>query len=164
MRIAPQIVQQQIANLLVQFPDLAEDDVLRADMIEGETEAFDLLSMIVRRIGENKALANGAKDYIDELSERKARLERRDEALRTLAFKIMQAGDLPKAELPEATLSIRNGAAKVVVHDEQSLPAECFKTVSSPDKGAIKDLLKSGRSVPGAYLSNAEPTLSIRVK
>lgn len=166
MRLDPQIIQQQIANLVLQYPDLADDEVLRADMVEGETEAFDFLSAIVRQIGDSQALAAGTKAYIDELSERRFRIERREEALRSLAFKVMSFADIKKAELPEATLSVRNGAAKVIIHDEAALPADCVKTVTStsPDKAAIKERLASGRDVPGAYLQNSDATLSIRVK
>lgn len=164
MRLDQAVIQQQIANLVLQFPDLADDEVLRHDMIEGETEAFDFLSQIVRKIGDTKSLAAGTGEYIKELSERKARVERREEALRALAFKIMSAADIKKAELPEATLSVRNGAAKVVIHDEAAIPADCTKTTVAPDKAAIKEKLAAGQSVPGAYMSNGEPTLSIRVK
>ena len=148
----------------MQFPELFEDEILRGDMIEGETEAFDFLSLIVRKIGDNKSLAIGTAEYIKELSERKARIERRDEALRALAFRIMQTADLPKAELPEATLSIRRGAPKVLITDETALPAECLRTTVTPDKAAIKELLASGREISGAVMSNGEATLSIRVK
>lgn len=164
MRINPQQVQQDIANLLLQYPELAEDDVLRADMIEGATEAKELLSQIVRRIGERQSLANAAAEYAKEISERKARMERAVEALRSLAFKVMSAGDLQKMELPEATLSIRKGTPKVIVTDETVLPPDCVKTAVSPDKAAIKEKLSAGQTVPGAQLSNGEPTLSIRVK
>lgn len=164
MRLDPQAVQLQIANLILQFPDLADDEILRADMIEAETEAFDFLSQIVRKIGDTKSLAAGTGEYIKELSERKARVERREEALRALAFKIMQAADIKKAELPEATLSVRNTPAKVVIVDEPALPADCLKTTVSPDKTAIKEKLGAGMDVPGALLSNGEPSLSIRIK
>lgn len=164
MRINPQQVQQDIANLLLQYPELAEDDALRADMIEGATEAKELLSQIVRRIGERQSLANAAAEYAKEISERKARMERAVEALRALAFKVMTAADLPKMELPEATLSIRKGTPKVIVTDETALPSDCVKTTVTPDKTAIKEKLSAGQTVPGAELSNGEPTLSIRVK
>jgi hypothetical protein len=164
MHINPQQVQQDIANLLLQYPELAEDDVLRADMIEGATEAKELLSQIVRRIGERQSLANAAAEYAKEISERKARMERAVEALRTLAFKVMTAADLPKMELPEATLSIRKGTPKVVITDEAALPGACLKTTVTPDKMAIKEMITNGVSVPGASMSNGEPSLAIRIK
>lgn len=163
-KINPIQVRQAIANLLLQYPDLAEDDVLRADMIEGETEAFDFLAQAVRNIGERQALANGIAEYAKELGERRARMERGVEALRALAFKVMSDADLRKVELPEATLSIRNGVPKVVITDETALPADCVKTTVAPDKTAIKEKLVTGQEVPGACMSNAEPTLAIRIK
>ncbi len=164
MRLTPQMIEQEIANLVLHYPELAEDEQLRADMVEGETEAFEFLSQVVRSIGENKALAAGTAEYAKELIERKARIERRVEAFRALAFSVMQKADLRKAELPEATLSVRAGTQRVVITEEERLPDTCIKIVRSPDKTAIKDKLLLGEDVPGAFLSNAEPSLSIRVK
>lgn|SRR3990167_2145963 len=164
MNLDPRIVQQEIANLLLQYPELQEDDQLRVDMIEGETEAFSLLSRIVRKIGENKALAEGTDAYAKEIGERSARIGRRVEAFRLLAFKIMEYGAIKKAELPEATLSIRAGAPKVIITDEYLLPPSCVRKNPTPDKTKIKDLLSKGEQVPGALLSNAETYLSIRIR
>ena len=41
--------------------------------------------------------------------ERKARMIRREEAMRTLMFAVMEAANLRKVELPEATISLRAG-------------------------------------------------------
>jgi len=158
------MIEQEIANLVLHYPELADDEQLRADMIEGETEAFEFLSRVVRSIGENKALASGIADYLGELAERKSRVERRIDAFRALAFHVMQKADLRKVELPEATLSVRNGTQKVIVSDETALPDTCIKVVRSPDKTAIKERLSAGEEVPGAFLSNGEPSISIRVK
>ena len=164
MRVSPQMIEQEIANLVLRYPELESDEQLRADMIEGETGAFEFLSMIVRTIGETNALASGTAEYAKELGERKARLERRVEALRSLAFSIMQKAELRKAELPEATLSVRNGTPRVVIVDESAIPDECTKVVRSPDRTAIKERLARGEEVAGAAMSNGEPSLSIRVK
>src|SRR5262245_8580308 len=118
MRFDVDTVRQQIANLLVMHPELAEDDVLRADMVEGSTDAHEFLSSLTRKIGEDEAAAAGLEEYRHDLLVRKARLEHRAEVLRALAFKVMQAADLKKVELPEATLSVRNGTPKVIITDE----------------------------------------------
>jgi hypothetical protein len=163
-RLDPQIIQQQIAGLLIEFPELCEDEILRADMIEGETQAIEFLAEIVRRIEDAEAMQEGIAARVREMNERKARFERRIEGLRAMAFKVMNTADLKKVELPTATLSIRNGASQVVIHDSTTLPADCLRIKAEPDKVAIKEKLKAGGNVPGAYLSNSEPTLSIRVK
>lgn len=164
MRLDPAIVRQQIDNLLLAHPELAEDEILRADMIEGETEAFELLDQILHRMNEAAILAGGTATVVADLDARLKRYERRQAALRELAFKIMQAADLKKAERPAATLSVRAGTAKVVITDETAIPEDLQRVKREPDKARIKDLLADGFSVPGATLSNGEPTLSIRVK
>jgi hypothetical protein len=157
-------IQDEITQLLLAHPELEEDDVLRADTIEGQTGAFEFLSGIVRKIGATQATAGGTADYIGELQERKARLERREHALRSLIFKVMNTAELKKAELPEATLSIRNGSPKVVIVNEREIPGEFMRIKKEPDKTLIKAALAAHEHVPGAALSNAEPTLAILTK
>lgn len=164
MKLDAGIIQQQVANLLVSSPELADDEILRADMIEGETDAFSFLSRVVRMIGDAEALAGGTAQYISDLRERQARVERRIEGLRSLAFKVMETADLRKLELPEATLALRKSPRKVIITDEASLPNQAFRTKREPDKQAIKALIESGQNVYGAVLSNTEMCLSIRVK
>lgn len=156
-------VQDEITALLLQFPELDEDEILRSDMIEGETQAFAFLSQIVRKIGSNKAMIEGTNAYVGELQERVARLDRRDHALRVLIQKIMNAADIRKAELPEATVSIRAGTPKVVIVNEHEIPRDFLRVKTEPDKTRIKAALQAHEHVPGCVLSNAEPTLAIRV-
>lgn len=163
-RLDPTIVKQQIGNLLAAYPELQEDDVLRLDMIEGETEAFEFLRAVEQRRQEAASLAGAIAGNIAELGLRQERFERREKAMRALAFKVLEAADLPKVELPEATLSIRAGQSKVIITDEAVIPDVLCKITRAPDKARIKELLKQGQSVRGAELSNTEPTLSIRVK
>jgi len=164
MRLDPQIIAQQIEQLILLYPELADDEQLHADMIEGETDAFDFIRLVENMRREATMMAGGIAGTIAELEVRQTRYTRKEQAMRALAFKIMQRADLRKVELPEATYSVRNGIAKVLVTDETQLPDDCVKVTRAPDKTAIKDKLSSGQTVPGAELSNAEPSLSIRTK
>jgi len=157
-------VQDEITSLLLAYPELEEDEVLRADMIEGQTSTFEFLSSVVRKIGSTKALAGGTAEYIGELQERKARLERRDQALRSLISRIMNTAELRKAELAEATLSISAGRPKVMVINEREVPKEFLRVKTEPDKNRIGAALTAHEHVPGCALSNAEPVLRIIVK
>jgi|SRR5215472_11917694 len=158
------LMQQAITELLLAHPELEEDEVLRADTIEGETETFTLLSKLVRLVGQAKVLELGTAAYIAELQSRKARFERRQDALRGLVLKLMNTAELTKMELPEATLSIRAGTPKVVIVDETQIPEEYCRVKIEPDKIKIKAALITTGSVPGAMLSNAEPVLAILTK
>jgi hypothetical protein len=164
IRIDAAVLQHQIANLLVQYPELAEDDALRADMIEGETEAFEILEELERRRREAAHLIDGLTPDLVAMGLRQKRFERREEAVRLLMFKIMEMAGIKKHEMSLATLSMRNGPVKVVITDETRLTDEYVRIKREPNKIAIKDALENGTRVDGAELSNPVPVLSIRIK
>ena len=157
-------LQAEINKLLADHPELAEDEILRADMIEGATDAYDFLAMLVRKMGEAKALELGVEAYADELLARRNRFMHRRDRLRELIFKVMNSARLTKVELPEATLSIRAGQAKVIIVDELEIPEEYLRIKTEPDKIKIKAALQNNEHVPGAMLSNVEPVLAIHIK
>jgi Siphovirus Gp157 len=164
-QLDPTVIRRQIENLKVSFPDLAGDDESWQMSLESETDLAELLTNLIRKIDDAKALVIGTKDRFEELEQRKARFEHRIDALRQLAFKLMQSAEVTKLELPEATLSLRNGAQQLVGEaDAASLPDELCKISRNPDRTKIKEALKAGQTVPGFQLSNAQPSLSIRIK
>ena len=164
MRLDPLVVQQQISNLLLQVPELAEDDVLRADMIEAETEAHDLLRQLETTRREATTMAAGIASTIVELETRLHRFERREDAMRRIIYRIMELAHLRKVELPEATLSIRQGNQKVLIIDEAIIPDILCRIKREPDKKRIREMLVAGQVVRGCEISNAESVLSIRTK
>jgi hypothetical protein len=164
-QLDPTIIRRQIENLKVSFPDLAGDDESWQMSLESETDLAELLTNVVRKIDDAKALVIGTKDRFEELEQRKARFEHRIDALRQLAFKLMQSAEVTKLELPIATLSIRNGAQQIVGENKpEHLPDDLCKVSRAIDRTKVKEALKAGKYVPGFSLSNAEPSLSIRVK
>jgi len=161
----PRIVQQQIENLKLVHPELLDDDEAWLSAIESETNADYLLSAIVWRIEDAKALVIGTKDRFEELKARKDRYEHKIDVLRELAFKIMQTAEIAKKELPEATLSLRASAPQLVGDADPKDLADRFCKISrSLDRTAIKEALKDGQAVPGFQLSNSPPSLTIRIK
>ena len=163
MRVDAHIVTQQITTLLLTYPELAEDEILRADMIEAETEAHDLLHKIEQARRDATAMAGATATSIADLELRLERFERREKAMRELALKIMQLANLPKLEMPEATYSVRNVPPSVLITDESALPDAAFKFVKTLSKTKIKELLQEG-PVAGACMSNGSATLSIRTR
>lgn len=163
-RFDPSIICKQIDNLLIQFPELQEDEVLRADMLEGSTDLNAFLIQVERQRRDATTLADAIGIYVDELRSRKARFERRDEAFRSLMFKLLEWANLKKVELAEATISIRQGTPKVIVTDESMVPDIFCRFKREVDKVKVKEALAAGKKVKGAELSNAESTLAIRTK
>lgn len=158
------LVRQQIHNLLLTLPELADDDILRADMLEAETDVHEFLRMLERRRQEAEHMTEAIAANITALSERKARMWRREEAMRSLMLKVMETADLRKVELPEATISVRNGAKKVVINDEASVPKELCHVKYTPDKIRIKALLEAGTTFNWAAIVQGEPGVSIRTR
>jgi hypothetical protein len=165
LREQAQQLQQQIANLYLEFPELVDDDeVLRIDTLEGATNLHELLTAIHRACEDAKALRDGTKIRLEELKARKGRFAMRIDFLRAMMQKILEHAKVKKIELPECTLSIRNGAQQVLGEDASALPDELCRIVREPDKIKIKEKLLAGEAVPGFVLSNAAPTLAVHVK
>jgi len=162
MRLAPEIVIRQIENLLIQFPELAEDDVLRADCVEGETDAHKFLGAIEMQRREAVAQHDALDQLIASLSGRQERFARREQAIRGLMFRVLEAANIRKIELPCSTLSIRKGVPRVIITDDALISRNLCRTVVEPNKAKIRELLMAGQIVAGAELSNAEDFLSIR--
>jgi hypothetical protein len=156
-------LQQDIANLYLQFPELKDDDeMLKVDTLEGATNLKEFLSAVLDAYGKAKERLPGSKERLNDIKARHSRYEMRVEFLRAMMMKILAAADIRKLELPEATLSIRNGAAKVIGDpDPETLPDEFCRITRAPDKEKIKAALLNGQTVEGFTLSNGEPNLSV---
>jgi hypothetical protein len=162
-KINPQVVKSEIASLLATYPELADDETFRRDMIEAETDALTICRQLVGEIIEADIMATGVGVMEETLKKRRHRFERGIEARRRMIHSIMNAAALKNVSLPEATLSIRAGTQAVVITDEAAIPESYIKIERSPKRAEIKEALKNGTTVPGAMLSNGAPSLSIRM-
>lgn len=156
------VLEREFADLVAAYPELAEDEELRADTIEGETDAYRVLGKIVaiERDANSMVLAIG--ERAKELAARKDRYTRRKDAMRALLLRLLKAADLNKVSLPEATVSVGKGRAGVEIVDESLLPDNVVKLKREPDKTAIKAVLDAGEHVPGAVLREGQPSVTVR--
>lgn len=155
------LLEREFADLLAAYPELAEDETLRADTIEGETNAYRILGRLVNIERDADSMSKAIAERARDLASRKARMDRRKEAMRSLMFRLMKAGGLSKVPLPEATVSITKKAATVEIVDEDALPDNVVRIVRQPDKAAIKEALAVGM-VPGARMGEAGETITVR--
>ena len=153
----------EVDDLLRAYPDLADDEELRRDCIEGETSAFAVLTRLVGIERDANSLSAAVANRISELQARKARADKRKEAMRVLMLRIMRGAGLSKAPLVEATVSVGKGRDSVEIVDEAKLPRAFVKVVKTPDKTAIKAALDAGRKVKGAAIKTGEDVLTVRV-
>lgn len=164
LHLDAQFVKAEIAKLIEAYPDLAEDESLRADMVEGETDAVRIIERALAERQEAETMAGAIKARAIDLAARQSRFERKSEAMRKLIKSVMQAADLPKVQLTEATLSIQAPRISVEITDVNELPQGYVRIKREPDKTAIKTALMGGDEIPGATLAYGDETLSIRVK
>lgn len=157
-------LEQAIANLLVTYPELTDDETWRADTFEGSTNLHEVLADIVNHEREAKAMAGAVKERISELSARKARYERQEEAWRGLILKLMEHAGQAKVTLPEATLSLSHRKPAPVVTDETALPDECIQMIRKPIMATIRDWCEAGNVPDGVTIGNGTVSLTIRVK
>ena len=149
--------------LMAAYPELADDEVLRLDMIEGETDFHEFLRILEHRRRDAAALGNAVLQIIKELKARHEHFERRDEAMRAMMLRLLQHAQVKKLELPEATLSIASAPARVLITNEDELPEDYWRIKREPDKERIKLALITAAVVPGAELSNSPDYLKIKV-
>jgi len=152
----------EIDSLFAAYPELAEDEELRADMLEGSTAAYDVLRRLVNIERDADSMAKAIASRVAELQARKARMEKRKEAMRLLMLRVMKAGNITKAPLPEATVSVSKGRDSVEITDESKLPRWAYETVRKPLKKEIMERLAANKNVPGAALKTGEDTLLVR--
>jgi hypothetical protein len=143
--------------------ETGEDDI--SALLRDETQDVnDILARALRAADEAKRNAQAAKDRMADIKARADRFARQEEALRSLAFSIMDVLGERKFALPDLTASIRPGQPSALIVDPDAVPDEYVKVTRAPDKAAILADLKQGVVIAGAELSNSMPSLQIRSK
>lgn len=153
-----------VTAILQQYPELAEDETLRADSLEAETDLHKVISRALKERIEANSMAEAIKGVIGDMSARKGRFERKADAMKDLIKGLMDVADLDKLTLPEATLSVTSPRLSVNVTDVNELPQGFYAVERKADKTAIKTALEAGQSVPGAELQIGLSGLTIRTK
>lgn len=141
-----------------------DDDELLADMVEGETELFEAIDRLLQRMLDTRVMVTGIERAEEQLFERRRRFEKRVEADKALIEQALMVADInTKVERPLATFFLSKRQPKVEISTEADIPAEFWKAADPVlDKKALLDALKADQVVPGACLSNAAPTLTVR--
>lgn len=154
------------AELAAIDPTIEDDETLYGDMLEGE--ASDAIAVIVATIRSSCAddrHAEAAKAHKADIAARQARFERARDIKRRAAFAAFDILNLPKITEHDFTAYRHKGVPHVVITNIDANDLQPFvKIEKTPDKLAIKALLKLGERLDGAELSNPEPGLSVRVR
>jgi hypothetical protein len=143
----------------------ADDAELVQDMIEGETNLYELIDRTYNAIREDQEMIDGISKREDELAVRKTQTQKRIDWRKA---KIEQALLIfnDKITRPEATFSLRKNQPILEIEDESNIPTSFWKekTEVKLDKTSLKNALKEGAKIDGAKLIEKPKSLSVRVR
>lgn len=156
-----EMVSQQLLEML--GDDFDRDTFW--DTLDGETDALDIADRIIAKMQDDAALAAAAKAQADALAARAKRLSARDKAHKAALLTLLDATRQKRLERPAATVSRRSGAVSVRIVSEADIPSQLTttKTITSPDKAAIKKAIEAGETIPGAELERGPDGVTVRV-
>lgn len=157
-------LEQQIADLVLQWPELEEDESLKQDMVSGQFDVESVMSRVLDHLLEAEMMIDGMKPRADALAERKKRWERRKEFCRALAQRVLEASGRDKIVLPEASVAKSKGRDSIEVTDLSKLSQGFYVTERKADKDAIKKALDNGDDVEGARIVRGADGIRISTK
>jgi len=160
------LLKATVSALVQALPELADDETLKLDTLEGETDFNHVISRLVRQSNERGAFAEASMQLSADYRGRAERERAAQKAIRNGIIELMQAAGLQGLKLPEATLSLRAPSLSVDVSDVNALPQGYFTEVTTriPGKEAIKEAFLAGNEIPGAAIVTGEPVLTVRIK
>jgi hypothetical protein len=160
--LAAEDVTREINALLLEYPQLADDEELFRDTLEGNTRFNEIMDRLLGEMRDNETLAEATSARIAKIRERQTRLTHRAQFYRSLMHRLLTVTGIQSVALAEAKVSIMKLPDKVIITDESAVPDAFMKIVKEPNKTAIKNAIKTGTYVPGAALSNGGTTISVR--
>jgi sugar-specific transcriptional regulator TrmB len=175
-----QEVRATVEWLRANYPGLEDDEKTWIDTLEGQSEIKEVAAKLIDRALDCKAMTAALKLRADDIAARKRRLDDQEKSLRNAVMILMQEAGVKKLELPEATLSVRDTAPRLIVTDDAAIPDTCCETVRKivmdkvkaaveafeADKAqrAMTDIAALSETFPGVEWSNGGASLTVRTK
>ncbi len=143
------IALAEVARIAALLADACGDDEqLFTDMLEGETDLFEIVGRLHQQIASDTEHLDGIAARKADLDARKARLSERVGASKAAIGRFLRAAGLPKIELAEATYSVRDGKPSLRIVDPEAVPFEFTRSKVEPDKTAINTAFADAEELP----------------
>lgn len=149
------------AALIEAQPQLAEDDDFLADVIEGETDAPEIMQRLVIERAEALAHAQAMDILSESFSIISDKWQQRAENRRKLMGLVLDAVGLRKMVTAAGTVSVSPGRVSLALADDFTPPQGYSRAKIEPDKAAIKAALEAGETMPGASLVTGKPIVKV---
>ncbi len=163
---AATLIRSVRERLLAEDSDIAQDPDLWRDMLDGESDAIDLIRNLIRASIDADILAEATRKRQAEIAGRAERAERRKLAFRAAAMGLMDLAGLTR--LPEADFVARIQAGQPYLGqlDLDALPSDYVDVEVTVTRRPLKDritaALKAGQTIPGAQLRQGSPFIVIK--
>lgn len=157
----------QIAAIAAMLADeLGEDERAYLDALEGETDLYEWVRRLLDKIEEDEGVQAALAEQIADRALRKNRAAGRIEAARRAIQALLECAKLDKLSLPEATISVRDTADKLVVNDPEAVPDKYIVKVPKPVMEKIKtDFTPQDETLPNwLRVESGIKSLTIRRK
>lgn len=118
--------------------ELGEDERAYLDTLEGQTDLYEWVRRLLGKIEEDEGIEEALTVQISDRTVRKSRAAARIKSSRSAIQALLECARLDKLSLPEASLSIRDTADKLVVNDPKAVPDEYVEQVPKPVMEKIK--------------------------
>jgi hypothetical protein len=149
---------QSVANKLLEM-DLDEQTI--KDTLEGFSGDLEVkaknVAMFIRNL---ESSAEQIKLAESEMAKRRKALENKAQSIKDYLFNNMKLANINKIECEYFALTIKKNPPKLVVDDAGKIPSDLYiypeAPAPYPDNAKIKELLKNGQLVDGAYLQQDE--------
>jgi hypothetical protein len=154
------------AEILAEVGQVDGDDYqIVSDTLDGASDLPEIVGEFLREAIRRDAYAEAIDAIIDDARARKKRHGEAASRLRQIVREAMEQAGEKKLTLPDMTVSIVPGRAKVIITGEVPREFCRVKEIVEPDKAKIAEALADPHGfVEFASMSNPEPVLSIRSK
>ena len=131
--------------LLANLKDVAAgDDDFLTDLVEGETDLFEIIAKIDESELDDQIMIDGITAHIKKLQDRKKKAEGRVEAKRALLATALSQIGLKNHRTPLGTISISSKALIAIVQDEAAIPSRFWdQPAPKLDKTALNEALRA---------------------
>lgn len=143
----------ELTGIFLEIDEMDVDDETKLDTLDSidwEDDFSDKIENCIKIIRNKNARVEAYKAEIERLKKLKASEEK---AIEQIKKRISEAMQLTKHDKLETTLfKVGFRKSKAVVVNEVKLPKEYMKAKWIPDKEKLKELLKNGATIQGAYI------------
>lgn len=151
-------IAKEYRNVTDILMDSDADEQTIADTLEAEAWPLELKAQnygfVIRNL---EATAEAIKTAEKQMAERRKVLEKRAANMLERLKTGMEIAGVKELSCPYFAIKVVSNPASVEVYEPRLIPAEFMRQPEppppSPDKTAIKEAIKAGKEVPGAFLA-----------